>query len=259
MKLLRYYLLKENRIIRQAMNRIEFYSTVIPNEKEMIPKYIQNKAQYLHFSVGTFNFILRDSINSFSRNSQFEKYSLFVGNSASISCNYLDVLELLKIVKLPDKAKVNLQVSYGEGLEFINYLKISYKNKLGDKVKFINDRVDEETYFSELSKFNVFLFNTKIPQGMWAIYVSLWNGGKVFLNSANLTFDFLKSKGITVFSIERDFIGKDVESIFSPLDYDLVIQNRQALYNYVAPEFQIERARDVVLRLKNFKKRKTNY
>lgn len=67
-----------------------------------------------YYEVGLNN----DLPNKFSNN---DNYNIWVGNSATLSNNHLDLFEILKNLTLPDNYKIYTPLSYGNN-ELANYI-----------------------------------------------------------------------------------------------------------------------------------------
>lgn len=241
-----YSFLFKNRLKKKALKKISYYSTVIPFEKEIFPKHLKKRLHYHHISIGLFNEIFTESEATFKRSSNFDKNSVYIGNSASPTCNHLDVLEKLKRIEFTPKVNVTLQVSYGGDKYYVNELIRQYKEVFKEKVYFIKEWINKEEFYELLTSYNVYIFGTIRQQGMGAVYRALWCGGKVYLSKTNPAYSFLKSLGIIVFCIEDDLKKTYYCTITSPLNSEDVVENRQILNSLYSTETNIKRVKNLL-------------
>jgi len=138
-----------------------------------------------------------------------QKYNnILIGNSATISNNHLEVLDILSKVNIGD-SKIYIPLSYGDE----NYR------------KFILDRIDRYdlrnvvslTTFLDLKDYQdilktctIVIMNHFRQQAVGNVLNSMFLGAKVFLSNKNSLYHFLKRIGCIVYSIEDDIsIGDD--------------------------------------------------
>ena len=72
-------------------------------------------------------------------------------------------------------------------------------------------------------------------QAVGNVLAMIWMGAKVYLDERNSLYHYLKRIGISVFSIEKELVPKNLK-IFNKLTRDEIIQNRKFLKAEIGEE-----------------------
>jgi len=229
---------------RKAIKRVNFYSTVIPSEVKYIKSKLSPKAKYIRLNVGFLDLINNNKNETILTKNEF-KANVYIGNSATLTCNHLDVLNIFKKKNISD-LNVTVQLSYGGSSSYVQYIVHEYKKHFKNRFYPLLDWIPFEKFNELLSTQNIFIFYTIRQQGVGAIIVALWNGGKVYLSEKNITTDYFKSIGLKIFSIEKDLIEGNVELITAPLTSDEIVNNREILKQEYSFEIILKRTENVI-------------
>lgn len=154
--------------------------------------------------------------------------TIIVGNSRSRYNNHLDVLNIIENNKNSRHIQFVLPFSYGiedtytEGVrKQVSYL---------DNVTLIDRFIPRDEYKEYFHNAAAAVFNCYRQMAMGNILMCLRNGVKIYLNTKNIIYEWLKAEGFKVFSIKT-------------LDYDLSSNNIK-----LSPE-EIEYNRDCYRKL----------
>lgn len=246
-----FYFSSEKKLIRKAIDRIQFISTVLPNEFLLFPGRIRKKAKYLHIQAGIGD-LSNEETNEYTRPGNFCAANVYIGNSADPSCNHLEVLDFLRNKGMSDKIKLTLQMCYGGSESYNKLVASSYNTVFKDNVLVQTEFLNSTAFNENLQSHNVFIFNNHRQQGMGAVFQALWQGGKVFLSTKNPAYSYFISNKVIVYSLEKDFLNLSSDEILEPLNYTEIVHNRNFFLNYYSPEKRIERAVTALNALKTF-------
>lgn len=151
--------------------------------------------------------------------------NILVGNSSTPENNHIDIFEMLKNANLYNREVITI-LSYGD-LHYRDLLLKGGERILGNSFKPIIEFLPLIEYNSLLKSCNVAIMNHYRQQGMGNVISLLWMGTKLFLNSRNSIYHFLKRKKIIVYSVDE--LSKNINIINTPLDEDEIKHNRNVL------------------------------
>jgi hypothetical protein len=179
----------------KLLQLVDYVITVLPNEYAIIKKEFNLNAEYLDYNYGINNF------NEFKKTTLGN--SILVGNSATASNNHLDIFDIIQNTN----KKIIVPLSYGA------YDFNKYKSSIISEGK----RVFEDNFYPiehfmplddyrelTLSCNSVIMYHIR-QQALANIFMSLYQGMRVFLNSKSPTYSFLKSEGIIIFDLKQDY------------------------------------------------------
>lgn len=197
---------KQNKVL----NRIDYYSPVIPVEYDFLKKHklfrakpfmvrgpgMMNQTEFLHHT---------------------KAGNILIGNSLTLTNNHLDIFQSIKNFKINKDQRFIVPISYGN--EINRELIINTFNR--DDVYWMESFIPKEEYFSILSSASHAIFGIIRQQAMGNIYRCLHSGVKIYLYQDSVIYKYLKSSGYIVYTIE----DINEESLQSPLDYDSALHN----------------------------------
>jgi dTDP-N-acetylfucosamine:lipid II N-acetylfucosaminyltransferase len=222
--------------VRRALKKISYFSTVIPEEKQIVQKFFRIQAEHVRF---TYDLRTQD-IQSRIRNRPVRK-NILLGNSASPANNHIEMINALSKTNL-DGMQVLVPLSYGGNMGYIRHIQALGKAKLGDRFVPLLTFLDTEKYYDILSECSVCIMNHYRQQGLGNISFMLFNGAKVFLNESNLAYPYYKNNGIAVFSIEHDLFKSADAAVSNDLPESVIENNRKIMGTILTHEIIQERA-----------------
>lgn len=192
------------RELDKAFYRINFVSTIIPTEYNIIKKTLplNDKVSYVDFSYGNTELLFPHFYN--------KEYALgnkiLLGNSSTYSNNHLDALIHLKKQNITNQ--IICPLNYGN--EKIGKI-ITEKGKelFGNNFETLNTFLPLEEYVQYTTSCSVMIMNMKRQQAAGTILLGLYLGMRVYLNIKNPIFSFLKEKGVIVFDFYSDFTNTE--------------------------------------------------
>jgi dTDP-N-acetylfucosamine:lipid II N-acetylfucosaminyltransferase len=199
-----------------TLKKINYLITVLPYEYELIKNEFQLRAKYLDYNYG---------INRFNEQN-FPQLgdSVLLGNSSDYSNNHLDIFEFIKDC---DK-KLIVPLSYAG---YRSYRDLVIKE--GDKI--FNTLFNPILEFIPLEKYNqlilscnsVIMYHIR-QQALGNIFMSLFQGMRVFLNKKSITYKYMQDVGMIIFDLENDvdLVGVELQEKQKIKNRELVIKLR---------------------------------
>lgn len=204
------------RLQRQVFERVDYISTVLPIEYDMLRKNTGTRAQYFPFQYSS-----RKKTQDVPQMSK-KADSILVGNSATMTNNHLDILSLLEQRGITNV--IQMPLSYGDEY-YAEYLKqVAASSKL--KINPILNFMEKEEYMSFLTHCKALVLGCVHQQALGNVLMMLSQGSKVFLYEDSIDYKYLKSAGLVVFTIENDLTK---ENMNTPLTEQEIVINRKKI------------------------------
>jgi len=229
-KILPFILIKRTSyaLYKNAIKKIDYCATVIPNEYEVLQQWKFFKAKQVYFSYGSFENDLKDTN---LLNSECLGSGILIGNSISPTSNHLDVFEKLKTLNFGTR-KIVVPLNYGNEIkyreEIIKKGEAFFKNDWCPLLDFIS----KEEYIKVLVNCNVAIMNHERQQAIGNLVLLFWLGYKIFLSERSITYKYFKDKGFNIYSFQSDL---NTTTINNPLSKNDFKENRQLIkeeYNH---------------------------
>lgn len=137
---------------------------------------------------------------------------ILLGNSATIENNHLDIIKILNKRKID--TKVCIPISYGDKM----YKDFLRKNVNNENITFLENYMPKDQYYNYINNYGNVIIGCLRQQAMGNIYRALKTGKRVFLFKDSIMYDFLKSEGYIVFSIDEDLSQELIQTKFKMND-----------------------------------------
>ena len=232
--------IKKEAILLQnrALSRIDYCSTILDVEFDIIKRHPCFYAKILPspYMAGM------DSRSIATLNSKGAEYIL-LGNSADPSNNYLDLISLLDKRHIKDKIYIPLAYGDAKTKEYlINILNVNEKYIIQDKF------LPREEYMNVIREAKVVVMGHLRQQALGNIINSLLYGHKVFLYEDSVAYKFFVSKGVYVFSIDKDLCQSEIDT---PLEDYKIDYNRSFVLRNWDYDSRLEAFRKVLCKRNN--------
>lgn len=207
---------------KRVLNRVNYISTVLPSEYDMLRKNTPTKAQYFPFQYASKR--AKSDLPLMAETAD----CVLVGNSATPTNNHLDILSILEKRGITNAIK--MPMSYGDKY-YAEYVKGVVANSKLD-IDIITDFMERAEYISFLTHCKALVLGCMRQQALGNITLMLSQGSKVFLYKDSVNYKFLHKEGFVVFTIEDDLTN---ENINTPLTEQEITTNRSkmdALFGY---------------------------
>ncbi len=225
------YRVKPVRKELKLLQLINYVITVLPYEFEIIKKEFGLTAKYIDYNYGVNKF------NSFS-NSPLGN-SILIGNSATSTNNHLDVFDIIK----ETNKKLIVPLSYG-AYDYKNYKELI----ISEGIRIFKDSFTPIEEFMPLQDYreltlscnSVIMYHIR-QQALGNIFMFLFQGMRVFLNSKSVTYSFLKDKGMIIFDLKQDYTLLGVE-----LNEEQKQINKEIVLNLTSREVIKEKTKRII-------------
>ncbi len=234
-----FYWLYEGIFFKEALARIDYFSGVFPYEYQLLkelPRYPEIKALPIDFYYGDTNFFIPES-PEVRINNKFE--NVIIGNSADPGNNTLEAFEILRgRLDVNNVKAIIAPLSYGTNKDFINRVKKEGRAIWGNKFFPLDHYLPIGEYLHTVSNCKIAIFFHERQQASDNVLMQLMYGAKVFLSVSSMMYQYLKSLGFYIYSLQED---KD--SINTPLTKEQIYTNRTILSHNFSSSKLIERVK----------------
>lgn len=164
--------------------------------------------------------------------------NIILGNSASLTGNHYEALDLLSKINLQDR-KIIIPLSYGS-VAYADDIEAYGLAKMRDSVHTLREYMALDKYNEILESANIFVYNSYRQEAVGNILVALYLGGKVFLNERNPLLPFYKRLGLAIYPLGD--LSKS--GGLDPLSKEDVDKNREILMKLYSRERQLQLIKD---------------
>lgn len=220
--------------VKLAVNRFKFFTTILPEEKQIITKYLKLKAIHIPYSYGSIeNFIPNEFLLSTTNGN-----NILIGNSGDPYNHHFKALRKIARIKHAE-GKIIMPLSYGYD-PYIKKCLLEGHKLLGNRFKPLSKFLPLDEYYKIIRSCSICIMHHDRQQALGNILMMGWIGAKIFLSEKNPTFHFLQKLGLIVFSTESDLIPNN-KTIFTPFSDKDKFKNRDVILSYYSKEAVYER------------------
>lgn len=224
----------------ELYQRVDYCLTAEAEEFEYVKTFLKNDhMQHLWYTYYDIDATVGALKEAYSNGS-----NVIVGNSATVECNYFDVIPKIKKYLKKDQ-RVVLPLSYGAPW-MKNAVSKYAKFFLGKASMPLFEYMPRNEYNALLQSCSVMIMAHYIPQAQGNILTGLWLGMRVYLSEKSMTYAFFKRIGAKVFTIEKDIKTYG----FTPLSNEERAENRKVLNQWYSKEHVEQAVKEVVNELR---------
>lgn len=215
--------------VKKALSRFDFFCHYIPSDFDRIKGKIDMNCDYINFNYGSIQSILADRIEA---PYLLDSPNVLVGNSAAITNNHQEILELLGSQNIKDrKVYAPLSYDFSPSESYADSIARYGKTLFGEEFIALRDFMERSNYNKIFDSVGFVFMNHYRSQGAGSALTALYLGKKVFLSEQNSLYGLLKSWGIHLFSIEAELIAEN-DNLWIPLSSTERNQNRSILMEH---------------------------
>lgn len=207
--------LRAQKVQKEVLNRVDYISTVLDPEYELLQTNPNVKAKFFRFK---YTRPFHVSYNDYLIDFHLTKY-LLIGNSGDETNNHLDVLSILERRNI--STPLYAPIAYGGEQVYLNEIKDRLMSNSDNIVQ--TTFIERAKYLEILHKCRAAVFGHIRQQALGNINVMLAQGCKVFLYKDSVTYDYYKQLGFHIYSIEDDLTQKNIDT---PLTKEQILHNR---------------------------------
>lgn len=169
--------------------------------------------------------------------------NVLVGNSATATNNHLEVFGKLALFDLTSR-KVVVPLSYGTGIGAYRDAVVEAGQKLlGDNFYPLTGFMNYNEYSSLIGSCSIVVMNHMRQQAAGNLYLMLWKGAKVYMQTGNPLYRNLVRKGLVLFDVE-DLDPRNEDSL-TPLSLAEREQNRKIMESFLNPIDAMKRTEEL--------------
>lgn len=231
---------REKALLENAVRRVNYCSTVLPEEFDLLAAKPFFLARRLPFSYG----LDRDlyPADAVATAPLRDGPHILIGNSATYENNHADAFDILRTVTLPPGSDLIAPLNYGDDAYAREITRLGGEC-FGTRFRPIRELLPFPRYADLLRSCSAAIFYHERQQGFGTVALALWNGLKVFLSKNSLLYTHLKKQGFLVLSVQDDL---NAEELATPLPRDTVIAQRSLLAEHYSRAALRKRLRESV-------------
>lgn len=181
---------------KKALNKVENISVIYKEEIEFYKenKIIREDTSFIKFGYYPIEYFTAN----IDENAELGN-DIMIGNSSSLTNNHLEVFEKLKTLEVEKNIVVPL--SYGDK-KLAKILIDEGKKMFGKQFKPITDFMPLDDYTRLIQSCGIVIMNQYRQQAVGNIITAVYLGVKVFLDKRNTIYQYLKSNGCHIYSLD---------------------------------------------------------
>ena len=222
--------LRKNIIIR-AVNRVDYYSGVIPEEYDMMKRLSFFRAKPVDFRYASPYRVVELSL--LDEEAPKLGNDILIGNSGDPRNNHADIFMKLKGIDLGNR-KVVVPLSYSGTKRYREKIKSIGKEIWGDRFIVIENFMPLHEYEKVIASCGFRIFGQERQQAMGNIGIALKDGCKVFAYKSSIIYKHFEKYQIKLYSIEEDLNSEGLESL--PSKEDIYINRKRAIERSLTSE-----------------------
>ncbi|MGP5551137.1 TDP-N-acetylfucosamine:lipid II N-acetylfucosaminyltransferase [Psychrobacter namhaensis] len=209
---------------KRVIRNFGYFSTTVPGDFELVKDWYKSKSVFIQNLMYP-SHLYRNLMPTQSQDKS-EIY-IQVGNSADPTNNHHEVLKYISELELNDY-KVFCPLSYGSPSHRESVIHYG-ENLLGEKFIPITDYMEFSEYNKYMSSIDIAIFNHDRQQAMGNMIGLLSLGKKVILKPTTTPYDFFKSLGLKIYSL-------DDKDVMEPLYKGDKMQNIKIMRDNFSPK-----------------------
>lgn len=229
--------------------RIDYCITSLKEEYDFACQY--TKVPFKHFWYSYYS--IEDTVGVSLMNSRCEGNNVWLGNSAALVNNHLDMLwSLFKgglLHRMKDK-QVIMPLSYGD-LWVKNMMKRIGRFLFGKRLQTLEQYIPRNEYNALMLSCSTMIIGYLEPAANGNIMTALWLGMRVYLSEKSMAYAYYKRIGCMIFSIESDLNRRNPDCFARLSDADM-LHNRQALMQEYGKQRTDQAVCDLVAELTDY-------
>lgn len=220
----------EIRMQKALLSRIDYMSTVLPSEYEMLSQLEGFHAEYFPFQ-----YAFEDDFSFGDMYDNADK--ILLGNSATETNNHLDIIALLNQRNI--KNECILPCSYGSS-EYLQKLKQALLRH-HENLHIIENFLPQAEYATLLCSCRVGIFGHLRQQAVGNILICMLHGSKVYLYRDSIAYKYFSKAGYYVYTIEDDLTDNHIALPLSKPERE---QNKSLILSHFLQSRVIEKLDD---------------
>lgn len=169
-----------------------------------------------------------------------EKKIILLGNSGSVTNRHIDALNKLKNCSNIDK--IYCPLSYGGNEKYYGKVIECGKQIFGEKFVPLTDFMEKSEYEKMLDSVDVGVFNYNRQEGLGNIWLLMFMGKTIYLNSNTSTGEFFDEIGVEYIDFENGLNNNEIQV----LDKNSLVKNQRELSEKINIQCSVEKWREIL-------------
>lgn len=225
---------------QKAIEKISFFSPVLPNEYEILQNSREWRCfpEHVRWNYGT----MEDHLVKGFESEQVDGDAILVGNSATPTCNHKEILDLLNKIGVGERYII-APLSYGNQRYGDRIADVGV-NYFGELFNPLREFMPAQDYVATIKKCGYVIMNHKRQQAVGNIVIMLYLGARVFLREESPTYSFFRDMGVTVSTVQE--LSRDNSLLSKPLSGEEKEKNRKLVFEYWSRSASVSRTKLLV-------------
>lgn len=221
---------------RKLVQKIDLFAPVLQSEYLLVKNAIGTEPfpDYIRWNYGK----IVDLIDGKLGERGIVGKNILIGNSARPTNNHVDIFRILAEAGIPADSKVIVPLSYGNSV-YREKVIAEGQRLLGDKFEPVTEFMDLDKYIELLSTCSSVIMNHLRQQGVGNLFITLFLGAKVYLDTSNPVYAEFTDMGLSVKPVDSLFeesleLNQPLEASIAMSQKDIIreIKGRAAFERY---------------------------
>ncbi len=226
----------------EYFHRIDYCLTDMCQEYDFAVKYLHHDMQMLWYNY----YSIEETIGDTLLHSKCRGSRIFVGNSATIENNHLDIFAKLRCLPLNGRELV-VPLSYGV-LWYASVVCRIGHFIFGKQFHPLMEFMSRTEYNRHMLLCSTMIMPHYRAQAQGNLITGLWLGMRVYLYERNFAYQYFKKMGIKIYSIEHD-LNEQNPNVFAPLGEVDIEHNRSILQQIYGRDAMKKAIKNIVTEL----------
>lgn len=222
----------------EKFRKIKYCLCDMPQEAAYANQYLKMSLEWVPYNYYSINETIRNL-----RDKHVVGTNIFLGNSCTYNNNHIDAMWKLRRLVAKNQ-KVITPLSYG-GTGLKKYIIKAGKSLLGQSFEPLIEYLSLEEYNAKMLSCSIMIQYLGSPGAQGNIITGLWLGMRVYLNKCSIMYEFFKSLGAYVYSVEDDLNRKN-PNLFQPMSAEEMEHNRKVLEGYFGEKITNARVEKII-------------
>lgn len=217
----------------EKFKKIKYCLCDMPQEAAFASQYLKMPLEWVPYNYYSVNETIRDL-----RDKRAAGPNIFLGNSCTYNNNHIDALWKLRSLTTKEQ-KVITPLSYGSMALQAHILRAG-KLIMGKSFEPLIDYLPLDEYNAKMLSCSTMIQYLGFPGAQGNIVTGLWLGMRIYLGKQSIMYEFFKSLGAYVYSVEDD-MNVDNPNLFQPMSDEETAHNRKIIEDYYGEKITKER------------------
>lgn len=221
---------------KKSIKNIGTIVTILEEDYHLLKEWYEVSGRHIecndlyHYSI--------DTLTKDIKHENVEKLTVLLGNSGSVTNNHINAID--KIKNCSNIEKIYCPLSYGGKKSYYQKVIEHGKSVFGEKFIPLTEFMKKDEYEEMLNSVDVGVFNYNRQEGLGNIWMLMFMGKTIYLNSDTATGKFFDRIGVEYKKFDNVGNGLNI------LDTNKLKQNQEILGQKLTVEISVEKWRKIL-------------